>query len=347
MTMGLPPLQPDVHFVAGDLDWVRALQEDDVDAIDLKTLSHSPSTCWVGTTCYRWKQAGLPCTISDQFRTDALNVCIQWDLPAKARLYRYFIAACRSDGPTPWHADAVLVQNPLQHDGVKSFFVPHWPQPDLLPRNLQRGNTIQRIVFVGTPNNLWTPFHSASFNQALAALGVQLVMMTPETGTGWTDYTQADLVLAVRSLTQTDYWGKPASKLVNAWIAGVPAILGPEPAFRALRRSRYDYYETQSPDAVIAFIRHLQSHPQEYNRYRDQCALRADDFTTPRMVERWAALLYGPIGRLFLDWHQHRRRRVAAAMATYPLAYLRRLWIDRRYRHDRDLGYRPFEPHNP
>jgi hypothetical protein len=47
----------------------------------------------------------------------------------------------------------------------------------------------------------------------------------------WHDYSTDDLVLAVRDLTEKDALVKPASKLVNAWIAGVPALLGPEPAF--------------------------------------------------------------------------------------------------------------------
>ena len=74
----------------------------------------------------------------------------------------------------------------------------------------------------------------------------------------WADYSDVDLVLAVRPPigTHTD---KPASKLYNAWRAGVPALLGPEPAFRELYTDTLDYVEVSTVDEALAAIDRLRA----------------------------------------------------------------------------------------
>ena len=57
---------------------------------------------------------------------------------------------------------------------------------------------------------------------------------------------------------------KPASKLVNAWAAGVPAMLGPEPAYRELRSSPLDFLETPAAEAVLDAIDRLRGEPGLY-----------------------------------------------------------------------------------
>ena len=65
----------------------------------------------------------------------------------------------------------------------------------------------------------------------------------------------------MRDLTESDYFAKPASKLVNAWHAGVPALLGPEPAYQALRM-QFDYIEIRSPEDAIREVIRLKENPE-------------------------------------------------------------------------------------
>ena len=126
------------------------------------------------------------------------------------------------------------------------------------PAACDRGR-IETLAFKGRAFNLHEPFRSPEFRAALEGLGVRLALdFNDETRAhGWHDYSEADLVLAVRDLTKQDALIKPASKLVNARIAGTPAILGPEPAFRDLRRSDLDYFEVRTPEDVLAAVRRL------------------------------------------------------------------------------------------
>jgi hypothetical protein len=53
---------------------------------------------------------------------------------------------------------------------------------------------------------------------------------------------------------------KPATKLYNAWLADLPALVGPEPAFNAARKSDH-FFEVQTAEDVYAAVKALKSSP--------------------------------------------------------------------------------------
>ena len=59
---------------------------------------------------------------------------------------------------------------------------------------------------------------------------------------------------------------KPFTKLVNAWRAGVPAILGPESAFQSLHRENTDYFDVRSLDEIKRSLEALRPQPGDYER---------------------------------------------------------------------------------
>ena len=82
--------------------------------------------------------------------------------------------------------------------------------------------------------------------------------------TQWNDYSEIDVIVAIRPNTSSQYPNKPASKLVNAWRAGIPAILGPEIAYREVRKSELDYIEAKNRYEVARAIRRLKDSPELY-----------------------------------------------------------------------------------
>ncbi len=97
----------------------------------------------------------------------------------------------------------------------------------------------------------------------------------------WHDYQHVDAVLAT----------KPASKLINAWKAGVPALLGPEPAYRELRTSPLDFLEAASAEAVLDSIDRLQQESGLYRRMTEHGAKRAQAFDVNMLTQKWISLL--------------------------------------------------------
>ena len=119
----------------------------------------------------------------------------------------------------------------------------------------------------------------------------------------WHDYRETDLVLAFRPPggrrhERRGFTGKPASKLYNAWHARVPAILGPDYAYREQRRSPLDYLEIKSPQEAQSAITLLKSNPKFYEAMVDNGVQRANEFTQEKILAQWAEILYGSVPQL-------------------------------------------------
>lgn len=107
----------------------------------------------------------------------------------------------------------------------------------------------------------------------------------------WHDYQHVDAVLAIRDCPPVVLATKPASKLINAWKAGVPALLGPEPAYRELRTSPLDFLEAASAEAVLDSIDRLQQESGLYRRMTEHGAKRAQAFDVNMLTQKWISLL--------------------------------------------------------
>ena len=222
--------------------------------------------------------------------------------------------------------DADIVQNGRFADGERTFFVPHWPQPGLIPRDAARGDAIKHIVFKGGFGSLREDFRPSNWKAYLEQRGLTFEVASAHTQDEiprWHDYSSADLTLAVRPSFNDGglRYEKPASKLVNAWHAGVPALLGPEYAYRELRESPLDYIEIDSVPEAKEQIDRLRENPALYRRMIEHGRGRAQSFTPERVAERWAEVLFEAVPRL-------RKRFSVRASRPLPLA-LRRIvnWV--------------------
>jgi hypothetical protein len=100
-----------------------------------------------------------------------------------------------------------------------------------------------------------------------------------------------DVILAVRGFGKSGFSWKPPSKLVNAWHAGIPAILGYELAFRSERKSELDYLEVTTPAEALAALKRLQDDKNLREKMIENGRIRAQETTVTRMVERWSNFL--------------------------------------------------------
>lgn len=183
----------------------------------------------------------------------------------------------------------------VQNDGQRrpgGFVLPMFPQSGLEPRDAGRGDAVERVVFVGCRGQLRADFASPAFAAAARRLGVEFDVVDKGRAAEWgCAQRTADLTLAVRP-AHVELARKPPTKLVNAWCAGCPALLGPEPAYRSLREDDLDYVEVDSPRAALDAIARLRNDPALYARMRRRCAERAADYSNRRTAERWAAVLF-------------------------------------------------------
>jgi len=259
---------------------------------------------WVLQT-YLWlRRRGLAAELATRCLPGALCIVHSDDLRARdLAADSYLLGAC-GDRPPMLLADQQVVQTPRQANGVSSHFVPSWPQPGLLARARERGVRVERVGFVGRERSLAPEFRSPEFRRELARRGFALVVREDR----WQDHRDLDAILAVRSASPAELRRKPASKLVNAWHAGCPALLGPEPAYEACRLSPLDYLAVATPQDALAALRRLREEPGLFAAMVENGRRRAREFSAPAIAARWEDLLAGPVAEDFERWRRAPRR---------------------------------------
>jgi hypothetical protein len=222
-------------------------------------------------------------------------------------LGRAVLVAVRADHNESHLADFQVLQNRVWVDGRTRFHVPHWPQPGLLPRDPGRGTRVERVAFKGFIGNLRENFRGAAWAGELRRRGIEWVADAVEfrrssaddiRALRWSDYRDVDVVLAVRPADSRGHTDKPAAKLFNAWRAGVPALLGAEPAYRELRADPLDYVEVDTVAEALQAIDELRGNPELYAAMVAHGARRAAEFSIEAVVARWVDLLWRRIPEL-------------------------------------------------
>jgi len=304
MMDGIQPALP-VHFFLQPkaITLQRALSLDpDRDWTDLRRARE----VWIVQTWKRLRQAGYPLTMSDQAPRDGIIVYHKEDqrvlLTRLPRGATPVLIGVRADFRACTYADFEILQNGCYADGRRSFFVPHWPQPGLLPRDPRRGDRMERIAFKGFVGNLTQEFRSARWLAFLSEQGMvfddDVILddsFSQPIRARFHDYREVDLVLAVR---RGDTRTKPASKLVNAWQAGIPALLSPDYAFEELRESPLDYLAVRNLGEAQAAVLRLKREPGLYRAMIEHGRLRGAEFSVGKITQMWASLLFQTIPAL-------------------------------------------------
>lgn len=217
------------------------------------------------------------------------------------------IVCLRADVDRHPYAQLHVVQNPHQAIAKsvitlwESHFIPHWPQPSIIPRDPGRGEIFENVMFLGNAVNLVPEFQDPAWYEELDNLGLKF--QTKLSHAQWHDYSCTDIVLAIREFGFKNNWhGKPASKLYSAWHAGVPAILGYESAFRAERKSDLDYLEATSLSEVIAALKRLREDKELRSNMLKNGQIRAEETNPENMVKCWKDFLKNIVIPAYKSW---------------------------------------------
>lgn len=258
---------------------------------------------WVVQTYLRLRKLGFPVTLGSHVPLRGLVVYHKEDQKALLQLMprgaRPILVAARADFRSADVADIEILQNGYYADDERRIFLPLWPQPGLIARDIARGTTVQNISFKGSVDNLIPQLKSDDFRAFLSqhAMRMHLDVVVDRNEkhpvhAPWHDFSTTDVVLALRPSGGRDHTHKPATKLYNAWLAGVPAVLSPDYAFRELRRGPLDYLEVTTVDEAKAALLRLQREPQLYRDMVENGHARAKDFSVEAITQRWIDLLY-------------------------------------------------------
>jgi hypothetical protein len=268
---------------------------------------------WTLQTYLHLRTSGVECELADALPRKGIVVSHRDFLPEESRPGRELFLVCilaDREAPTPWgsgrhpYAQLHVVQNPKDpllthaHKLWKGYYLPFWPQPGLLPRAAARGDRFEHAAFVGS--NPAPEFSTSRWKTGLKELGLSWDVMPVER---WHDYRQIDVVAAVRSFGRSgDYPYKPASKLWNAWHAGVPALLGPEAAYRCERKNELDYLEITSIDDALRAVQRLRDDPELRHAMVANGTRRALELTPAKITALWATFLDETVCPTYARW---------------------------------------------
>lgn len=348
----LPALKYPVYFVSKELNRFRDVLDGNeiTDAEEAFKRCMSGADVWSVQTYILLKQRGLNIYLTDHYVRGSICVVPHNYLMIKDLPYRSYVVACRTDSPRPAICDIQSVMNVQAIKGPNDHYLPHWPQPIMIPRDKARGTRVENLDFKGHPRNLTAPFKAPDFTSALHDIGMdflfnkagQEITDPKKQYLSWADYTNSDVILAVRNLTEYDFGLKPAVKLVNAWLAGVPALLGPEPAYQALRKSELDYLEVITADDALRELRRLQGSPQLYQQMVENGLRRFEECSADVVAQAWHNFLAGPVTQGYESW---RNAGVLDQLIGRPLRFV---WRARQHKKNvrehaylRDHGPRP------
>lgn len=259
---------------------------------------------WVLQTYLRLHAAGMPVILADHLPHDGIAIFSskqRRQLLARQRHLRTraLLVAIREDVNSTPFADVELVQNASQARSGRALLVPLWPQPGMIPRSAARGETLVNVAYKGFAGNLDPSFRDPQWLEFLERRGLAWQVdavqyggaQSAHGGLAWNDFSTTDLIVAVRPHDAAGHPRKPATKLYNAWLAGVPCLLGPELAYRDLRQDPLDYLEVRDSREAAAAIDALLADRARYAAMIEHGRRRAAAYTVTACVERWRELV--------------------------------------------------------
>jgi hypothetical protein len=274
MTVQTPPIYfylPEIYWQV-DPQFPHRLEQYFAQAVDLGELweqhvAMQPSLkadglfAWVILPYLHLRACGFPCQLVSQLPMEGIVILPRKFIPEDLRPDRNLLfVMLKADCKLHKYAQIHIIENAAETLSQTethlwaSHFIPHFPQPGLRPRDPQRGDRFVNVAYFGLETNLAAELCTPNWQAELHSLGFNWSIVSRDR---WHDYQNIDALVAVRSFQQQGYEWKPASKLFNAWHAGIPALLGQETAFQAERKSELDYIEVNSPGAIITALTRL------------------------------------------------------------------------------------------
>ncbi len=218
-------------------------------------------------------------------------------------VHRFFLVDIVADGLPHPVARLHVVQNRAHAQRLShALFMPHWPQPNLIPRDEHRGNRFEKVAFFGDIKNLAPELRSKQWQESLKKkLGITLELPS---AAAWHDYHDIDGVIAVRDFSPAAYLQKPATKLYNAWHAGVPFIGGNDSAYRADGTPNENYLVANSAAEVFEYLRRLKEEESFRRALVEKGFQQGAAYTQEATLQRWKKLIQETLPALARQWQR-------------------------------------------
>ncbi|QBG45953.1 glycosyltransferase family 1 protein [Verrucomicrobia bacterium S94] len=255
---------------------------------------------WVWPLYCQLKMKGLPVLFNYELQEDAVNFVhaqVARVILSPHELSKYFVVVIRADYRSFPFGRFEIVQNKHCAAGTRRIFMPHYPQPGLLPRMKER-TKVENVCFSGQANNFC--LDKEQLGNDLEQLGCKLIFR--ECGE-WQDMREVDVLLGIRSLSKKKYHSKPPTKLFNAWLSRIPFIGGYDSAYEQVGRPGTDFLRVSTYSELLDAVSQLKKKPELYNRIVESGLKKGENFTAAATTERWVNFIEENVVPAFNCWN--------------------------------------------
>ena len=281
--------------------------------------------CWIFQTWLALERSGFPARLTHSMPSDGVLVtltnCVGRDFRPPDRVFFVGIVADYLAHP---HAHLHVVQNAAHVRRLwNAAFIPLWPHPNLIPRDPARSDRFENVCFFGDRSNLargtgrQTVADGSSRTNWASTLSsaARIAGTTTARPTAWLPCAGSD------ALT---YLHKPATKLYNAWLAGVPFIGGMDSAYAADGEPGRNFLRASTRDELFRHIRRLKEEPALRDRLVAAGRIAGRNFTSEAILDRWKHFLSDTVQRFAERWQEKR----AAARRVFFAVQSASVWLD-------------------
>jgi hypothetical protein len=289
-----------VYFVTKEIDNFQDVVKDPLppSSDEIFNRLRNGSQVWAIQTYINLKRRSNNVRLSREFIPGEICVAHYDDIYIKDFPYDSYIVAIQADRPDTVVCEQRVVQNLQQVNNAKTHFIPLWAQPGLVPRDPSRETRVENVAYFGRSVNLSQDFLSDGLKKELLDCGINLILDEKN----WHNYQDVDVVWSVRDSPETLINTKPPSKLINAWLAGCPAILSPDPANMSLRKSENDFLIVRSPNDFISALKKLKDNPKLFEAMVKNGKMRSKEFNQDGVSEKWEKYFTDVVYEDYLMW---------------------------------------------
>ena len=269
----------------------------------LRSFAENGDLCWTVQTWCRLRDMDVGgIEIATEPAPGRINLAKSKTMSRRGPDPRLFQVSIQADYPRVLWAQFHIQQNAdlLCEDGALQHL---WPQAGIIPRDPAR-HGVRRVGFLGKlDGNLAASVEQ--WERALAERGIVFVAREPDR---WHDFSDLDVAIGLRSFGNARHSRKPANKLINAWIAGVPFVAGSDSAFAQTGTAGIDHLLAHSLEEALVQIDRLRHEEGLYEELVIAGRRKAARFSIERLASEWVSLLEGPVSARYRQWAAHPRR---------------------------------------
>lgn len=253
---------------------------------------------WTLQTYYILREMGLSVNLSLDWDPQAVNLTHGNTARRLNNPCHCFCVSIQADFDRFPLADLHIVQNKAQSN-KNSFFIPHWSQPKQMSRDPSRQG-VKKVAYQG--NLDFTDLNTQQLNSDLNPHGIEFELLGP---TQWSDLSEVDILVGVRSFGKKKFNRKPATKLINSWIAHIPFIGGWDTAYSQIGSPGRNYLKVSSYEELIQSILKLKYDHKLYSRLANAGLQKGLDYNLEATATKWLSLLKTDIATVFENWQEH------------------------------------------